>query len=234
MTVVVTRSTRDRPAKPPLSRQGVVEAGLAILQADGLSAVTMRAVAARLDTGPASLYAYVSGRDELLHEMLNTVMADVPVPLVDPDRWREQLKELLRATRHAMEAHPGIARVALGYVPTEQNTMVIGETMFALLRAGGIGPQAAAWALDVLALYVSATAYETSLQPEQGWGPDQIEEAVAQVRDAFESLPADRFPLLRTHVLQLTSGSGEDRFAYGMDVLINGLLATPEPAPPPP
>ena len=55
------RSTRDRPAKPPLSVDAVVDAALAVLQADGLEAVTMRRVAAALDTGAASLYVYVSG-----------------------------------------------------------------------------------------------------------------------------------------------------------------------------
>jgi len=56
------RSTRDRPAKAPLSEDAVVDAALAILESEGLEAVTMRRVAAALDTGAASLYIYVSGR----------------------------------------------------------------------------------------------------------------------------------------------------------------------------
>jgi AcrR family transcriptional regulator len=47
------RSTRDRPAKPALSREAVVDAGLHVLRAEGIDAVTMRRVAAALDTGPA-------------------------------------------------------------------------------------------------------------------------------------------------------------------------------------
>ena len=65
-------------------------AGLKILHEGGLGAVTMRAVATALDTGPASLYAYVANRDELLHEMLNAVLSKVPVPEADPERWRDQ------------------------------------------------------------------------------------------------------------------------------------------------
>src|SRR4051794_37413104 len=121
------RSTRDRPAKPPLSREAVVAAGLAILTAEGLGAVTMRAVAAALDTGPASLYAYVANRDELLHEMLNEVLGTVPVPVTDPERWREQLRTLLLDMVQAMESHPGIAAIALGYIPTEDNAMRVAE-----------------------------------------------------------------------------------------------------------
>ena len=165
-------SRRERPAKPALSRAGIVAAGLAILQSRGFAAVTMRSVAAALDTGPASLYAYVANRDELLREMLNVVLSEVPVPSVDPLRWREQLKDLLRDSTRAMERHPGIARVAMGYIPTEEHAMVVADTMLALLAAGGVGPQASAWAVDLLSLFITATAYETSLY--SGGGPPDL------------------------------------------------------------
>ena len=71
------RSTRDRPAKPPLSEDAVVDAALAILQSDGLQAVTMRRVAAGLDTGAMSLYVYVSSRESLLQAMLDRVTATI-------------------------------------------------------------------------------------------------------------------------------------------------------------
>ncbi len=71
------RSTRDRPAKAPLSEDAVVDAALAILRSDGLDAVTMRRVAAALDTGAASLYVYVSGREGLFQAMLDRVTASI-------------------------------------------------------------------------------------------------------------------------------------------------------------
>src|ERR1700733_15835497 len=81
------RSTRDRPAKAPLSEDAVVDAALAILQSDGLEAVTMRRVAQALDTGAASLYVYVSGRDGLLQAMLDRVAATIELESPDPSRW---------------------------------------------------------------------------------------------------------------------------------------------------
>ena len=74
-TSVRHRSTRDRPAKAPLSEEAIVDAALAILKSEGLEAVTMRRVAAALDTGAASLYVYVSGREGLLQAMLDRVTA---------------------------------------------------------------------------------------------------------------------------------------------------------------
>ena len=60
------RSTRDRPAKAPLSLEAIVDAAAAILRTEGLEALSMRRVAAALDTGAGSLYVYVPNRDGLL------------------------------------------------------------------------------------------------------------------------------------------------------------------------
>ena len=227
------RSTRDRPAKPPLSREAVVAAGLAILTAEGLGAVTMRAVAAALDTGPASLYAYVANRDELLHEMLNEVLGTVPVPVTDPSAGGTS-SDLLLDMVQAMESHPGIAAIALGYIPTEDNAMRVAEGMLSLLAAGGVGPQAAAWAVDLLSLYVTALAYESGAYKLPG--EDELaalKAMISGIRETYGQLSTAEFPMLQALAFQLTVGDGEQRFGFAFDVIVNGLLATPEPATPP-
>src|SRR5580704_7391894 len=78
------RSTRDRPAKAPLSEEAIVDAALAILRAEGLEAVSMRRVAAALDTGAGSLYVYVAGRDGLLEAMFDRIVAAVKLETPDP------------------------------------------------------------------------------------------------------------------------------------------------------
>src|ERR1700754_2275592 len=107
------RSTRDRPAKAPLSEAAVVDAALALLQSDGLEAVSMRRVAAALDTGAASLYVYVAGREGLLQAMLDRVTATIELETPDPSRWRAQLHGLLERMHEALIAHPGIAALTL-------------------------------------------------------------------------------------------------------------------------
>src|ERR1700753_1601110 len=107
------RSTRDRPAKARLSEDAIVDAALAILKAEGLDAVTMRRVAAALDTGPASLYVYVSGREGLLQAMQDRTIASIQLETPDPARWRAQLHSLLQRTYRALAAHPGIAGLAM-------------------------------------------------------------------------------------------------------------------------
>src|ERR1700751_73683 len=100
------RSTRDRPAKAPLSEEAIVGAAIAILKAEGLEAVSMRGIAAALDPGAGSLYVYVEGRDGLLTAMFDRIIAAVTLETPDPSRWRAQLHSLLERLRAEPGAHP--------------------------------------------------------------------------------------------------------------------------------
>src|ERR1700722_8883242 len=130
------RSTRDRPAKAPLSEDAVVGAALAILQSEGLEAVTMRRVAQALDTGAASLYVYVSGRDGLLQAMLDRVAATIELESPDPSRWRAQVHSLLERMPQALVALPGIAALTLADPPTTEAVLLVTENLLGILLAG--------------------------------------------------------------------------------------------------
>lgn len=218
-----SRSTRDRPAKAPLSEEAVVDAALAVAKKEGLAAVTMRRVAAELDTGPASLYVYVSNRDELLRAMLDRVGASIPRVEPDPKRWREQLYDLLDAFRVALEEHPGLATVLPGVPVVTDASLGSIENLLGLLVAGGIAPQDAAWACDILMLIVTATASEADLRRDAGHALD--DDFVEQMRSTFAAVPADRYPNVASHASELVAGDGNDRFRFSIDTFIDGLVA---------
>lgn len=217
-----SRSTRGRPAKSPLSAEAIVDAALAICRKEGLEAVTMRRVAAELDTGPASLYVYVQNRQQLLEEMLDRVAGGVPLPPIDPARWREQLHELVGGWLRAMESHPGLASVAVGNPPTSEHTMVGADHLMGLLVAGGVTPQDAAWACDILPLIATATAVETDVHRAQGHTGGETAE---RIEATLASLPAERFPYLARYGAELVSGDGDERFRFAIDVFLDGLVA---------
>src|SRR3954471_15207687 len=227
------RSARERPARPPLSREAVVDAGLKVLEAEGLDAVTMRRVAAELDTGAASLYVYVANRDELLDLMLDRVVSTLAIEPLDPERWREQVKGLLRAEVEVMDAYPGIARVALGRIPTGEHAIRAAEALLSYLRAGGVPDLSAAWAADLLHLFTTAMALENSIQAAAGLDEETLADYVAGVRARFEAVSPDRFPNMVALMPMLFQGTGEERFQFGLDLLINGLITTPPPTPAP-
>jgi len=83
------RSRRERPAKPPLSRDAIVAAALEIARTEGIEALSMRRVAQALDTGAASLYVYVADRDELHALVFDAAIGTIEIEPTDPARWRE-------------------------------------------------------------------------------------------------------------------------------------------------
>jgi AcrR family transcriptional regulator len=218
------RSTRDRPAKAPLSEAAVVDAALAILKSDGLEAVTMRRVAASLDTGPASLYVYVSGREGLLQAMLDRVTATIELEVPDPSRWREQLHSLLQRTRQALLAHPGIAAITLAAPPTTEAVLRLTENLLGILLAGGIDAQGAAWACDIFVQLVTAAAREDEVRRAPGTDGDSRQQA-DEIHRTFAALPPGRFPLITAHAAQMVAGDGDERFRFAIDVVIDGMVA---------
>jgi AcrR family transcriptional regulator len=222
------RSRRDRPAKPALSREAIVAAGLAIVREEGIDALTMRRLAQALDTGPASLYVYVANRDELWQLLFDAAIAAVDTEPTDPTRWREQLLALAKRIVHVMaEEYPGIARLAMAHIPSGDNALRISESMLSLLKAGGVEDQAAAYAADLLSTYVNAIAYEHSTYRAIHADPEHELHEVAQVAERFAAVSPELYPTLAALGPKMTYGDGDERFALGLDVLINGLLATP-------
>src|SRR5258707_14230390 len=89
-------SRRERPAKPALTREGIVAAAVAVMQAEGLDRVTMRRLAQELDTGGASLYVYVRNTAELHAAMLEQLLGQVALsPVTAPGDWRDRLIRVL-------------------------------------------------------------------------------------------------------------------------------------------
>jgi AcrR family transcriptional regulator len=220
-------SPRSQPAKSPLSKEAVLDAGLRVLRAKGIDGVTMRAVAAELDTGPASLYVYVANRQDLLDEMFDQVTGQVDLgEEPDSERWREQLEGLLTRILEVLEQHHGIARVPLANVPTGPNSVRVAERVIALLRAGGVEDRSIAWFIDIVFLFINATAYETSIYVEENVDEQRLDE---DIRQGFGRLDPNAFPNMFSMMHLLTSGSGDERFTFGLRLMIEGLLHVTPP-----
>jgi AcrR family transcriptional regulator len=188
----------------------------------------MRRVAQALDTGPASLYVYVADRGELHALLFDAAIGTVTTEPVDPARWREQLKALARRMVKMMsEDFPGIALLAMAHIPTGDNALRVTESMLTLLKAGGASDQAAAYAADLVSLYTTAIAYEESLYRTLHKDPDHEQREVQRITERLASLDPARFPTMAALGPAMTRGDGDERFELGLDVIINGLLATP-------
>jgi AcrR family transcriptional regulator len=199
--------------------EAIVEAAVAILRSEGLEALSMRRVAAALDTGAGSLYVYVTGREGLLEAVFDHIVATIELESPDASRWRPQLHSLLKRLRDALVAHPGIAAATMVDPPRTDVAMRLLENLLGLLLAAGLAAQDAAWAADILSAQVTYAAIEGELRRT---GPAALTE---EVTANFARLPADRFPLITAHATQLVAGDVDERFRFAVNVVIDGLLA---------
>jgi hypothetical protein len=158
--------------------------------------------------------------------MLDRVSGTVELEAPDPARWREQLHALLGGILRTMEAHPGIAEVAVANPPTGERALRFAENLVALLRAGGVTGQDAAWACDILPLITTASAVETAVYQRRGV-EQKVHEAdvVERLGQAFAALPPGAFPNLTALASELTGGDGDMRFRFAIDVFLDGLVA---------
>jgi AcrR family transcriptional regulator len=222
-----TRPERARrTAKQPLSRDVIVDAALAVLDREGIGGMSLRRVAQELGTGPASLYAHVDNLRELEDLVFERAAGEITLPVPDPARWQEQLKQLLFDSLNTMRRHPGIARFALGRIPTKENGLAVADAMLGLLATGGVPEQYCAWAVDVLGLFVAAAAYEESVELAEGQTEENMREWFDQLGVHFRALPTERYPHLVRMAPFMVQGSGDERLEFALDIMINGLAAT--------
>ena len=220
---------RREPRERALTRDAIAAATLKIVDAEGLDAVTMRRVAQELGTGAASLYAHVAGKDELLELVVERVIGEVPIPdEPDPAHWQEELKDGMRMIRAAIGGHRDLARAIFARIPFGENALGGAEWMIRTLRAGGLPDQVIAYACDLLPLYVTAVAYEESLYAGENVTPEVMLEFNESMRRYYASVPADRFPNIVALATELTTGTGDERFEFGLEVLVRGLAAMAE------
>jgi len=216
-------SAPRRSRKAPITVDRILDTAFRLIEADGFDALTMRRVAAELQTGPASLYAHVRNKAELDDLLIGALCARVKLPTPDPVRWQAQLIEICAQLRDQFLHYPGISRAALAAAPNSLDTLRINEGMLAILLAGGVSTQSAAWTVDAVYLYVSAYSLEASMRQNvgpaaNGRAPDRDEMAAR-----LSMLPPDRFPNTVAYARELTSGDGHDRFDFTLELLLRGV-----------
>ncbi|MET0132679.1 MAG: TetR/AcrR family transcriptional regulator C-terminal domain-containing protein [Kibdelosporangium sp.] len=222
------RSRRERPAKPALTRAGIVAAAVGITRAEGLPRATMRRLATELDTGPASLYVYVRNTAELHAAVLDELLSGVDLgPVRAGGDWRERLENVLTSYTHVLFTHPGLAQSALVARPAGEHYVRLVEALLTLLAAGGVPGGQAAWGVDLLLQYATATAAEhvdedPAVDADADW-----DVLAATVRKAS----SEAHPHIAAVSGELLSGSGRTRLSWGFRVLINGISGTPRPDP---
>lgn len=198
---------------------------VALADADGIGAVTMRKLAGRLGVEAMSLYHHVRGKDDVLDGMVDQVFAEVAVPAPGAD-WRAAMRTRCLDLRTALNRHPW----ALGLMESRRNagyeTLRHHDAVLGCLRGAGFTIPMAAHAYALLDSYVYGFVLQEVHLPFSDGEP------IAKVVE--ELLPEDRadgFPHLtemaREHVLRPGYAFG-DEFTFGLDLVLDGLARAVE------
>jgi AcrR family transcriptional regulator len=212
----------DPNRRPRLTRQRVVAEALAVIAQDGVQALTMRSLAARLGVVPGALYHHVGNKQQLQDLLLDGVLAEVDFHTDPSLAWTQQLKILAHRLRVVLEAHPGIAGILKTRDPLGPHSLALAEALLGPLRAAGFADRQAGLAFFLLVDYTigfAVSATPTSVNEQRVRDP-----AIrTQLHQFFRSLPPDRFPALVALGEHVWLDNRDERFSAGLEVLVDGL-----------
>lgn len=97
---------QPRPTSRKLDYDRIVRTTMALADARGIEAVSMRNVADALRVGTMSLYRYVDGKDDLLDLILDAAYGEIPLPELRKANWVEKLRRTATESRRVMRSHP--------------------------------------------------------------------------------------------------------------------------------
>ncbi len=202
-----------RPRKPLLSRDLIVDTAGALVDAEGLDAVSTRRIAAELGVSGPSLYNHFRNKDEILDAVADAVSARIDLSMFDEDDprdWRTALHDWALSYRAALRAHPNAVPVLARGPGRRPAGLRVADAVFgAMVRAGW--PPAQATSIGALMRYFVTGSALGSF-------------ARGFVDDAAAYDPADYPHLGQAHLLaERQEQVDEGAFATGLTALLDGL-----------
>ena len=216
-------SLPDRPTAPPrtpLSRGRVLRAAVALAEAGGLEALTMRRLGQELGVEAMSLYRHVANKEDLLDGMVDVVFGEIELPPAGAD-WRTAMRRRAISVRAALTHHPWATPLMQSRSRPGPATLRHHDAVIGTLRAAGFPIPLVAHALSALDSYTYGFALQQRALPfETG------EQTAELAQSIMASFPAGDYPhlveLTVSHVLQPGYDYGEE-FEFGLDLVLDGL-----------
>lgn len=207
-------------ARIPLTRNRVLESALALADAHGISALTMRSLAQALGAKPMSLYHHVANKDEILDALVDLVFGEVELPSA-AGNWRIEMEQRADSLRAALRRHPW----AVGLLETRTTpgtaTLRHHNATLGVLRRAGFSIALAAHAYALLDSYIYGFALQEATLPING--PSSIPEVAGTIVQSFS--PAELpylYEMATEHVMQPGYDFGAE-FSVGLELTLNSL-----------
>ena len=228
-TVVAAQAGPAHRGETPADRERVVRAAVAIADAEGLGGLSMRRLAGELGMPTMSLYRHVSGKEELLLFMMDTVFAGDALPELSPgtDGWRACVEALARLQWSMYRRHPWLAQAISFTRPLlAPRAMAHTEWTMRALDGHGLAPDVLFLAAVTVANYIRGTAVniEEEAQAEQETGLTDAQWLDTQQSRLGDILGSGRYPLMHRAVTDPALEFDVDRLMeFGLQRLLDGL-----------
>jgi AcrR family transcriptional regulator len=207
--------------RTPLSRDRVLQAAVAIADADGLEAMTMRSLARSVGVQPMSLYHHVANKDDVLDGMVDLVYTEIVLRDGDELGWRAIMRDRSLSARAVLRRHPWAIALVNSRTTPGRATLAHLDAVIGTLRRAGFSVAMAAHAFALLDSYVFGFAVQEASMPFEG-----TEAAHDLAESIVGRLPEGAYPhlaeLTAEHVMQPGYDFG-DEFAFGLEIVLDGI-----------
>jgi TetR/AcrR family transcriptional regulator, tetracycline repressor protein len=210
--------------KTRLTKQAVVDRALALGDAEGIEALTIRRIATELGVTPMALYWHFRNKEELLAALGDQIWSELDTDVDESAPWDRQLRGLLESLLHVLRSHPCASQLILEGEKQSDAALVASETALGVLRRGGFGPeQAAEITRNALYTGLMLVMSEPGSHPAMSAAQKAEEQRKQHVRLAL--LPPDRYPRLVEAALPMSTCDPEFHYKFGVDLFIAGVKA---------
>lgn len=217
----------QRGPKREMSVEKIVDAAVELADAEGIGAVSMAAVAAKLGFTPMSLYRYVSAKDDLLLLMQEQATGLPPDSHLEIEGWRERLIDLYQEQVQLYLRHPWMLSLPISGSPITPNSSAWLDAALAALETTPLNAQerlAVALAVTGDARWCGIVqAGYTEQSRGSGLTPDEVAVREATLYDRVIS--ADEFPALRRAIDDGVFLSPDDPFRFGVERVLDGVAS---------
>ncbi|WP_306364329.1 TetR/AcrR family transcriptional regulator C-terminal domain-containing protein [Nocardia sp. CC227C] len=229
---VWTRPHRTRRDTPALNREQIVAEAIALLDSEGLDALSMRKLGTRLHAGATSLYTHVANKEELLELVVDEIFGEIWLPeRCEAEHWRADIMRFSRSMRATMLRHvwmPAVLSTA-GLVYLGPNVMRMTDGLLGILETAGFDATTSDRATNALFAYlVGATTTETAMittVTRSGLGEQEWMEQIMIASERM-SEPYPRLHRSYARHRELDSARSRDEFFdTELELIIDGLEA---------
>lgn len=205
-----------------LSKQRIVEAAIAILDAEGEAALTFRTLSARLATGSGAIYWHVANKEELLAAATEAVVAPVLVEQVGGTEPHEGIRALALGVFDVIDAHPWVG-AQLTREPGLGPLLPIFESLGQRLLALAVSESRLFVAASVLLNYVLGVAGQNAANGRLLVPGTDRKALLGAIATRWQQLDPMTYPFARQVAAQLPEHDDREQFLAGIDLILAGI-----------